>query len=154
MTTGSTIEISVACTLTEQEQLARRKAIRETIATQLARVEDLPDGYLLRFEPRPGMREALEELIALESQCCAFLRFALMKGKREHEWKLEVTGPEGSKAIVRGMIGQLARPGARCRGAAPASRSRTRRSRGRVKWGRGGVLRASRAAARRGCSRG
>ncbi len=109
MTTGSTIEIPVACTLTEREQRARRQAIRETIATHLARVEDLLDGYLLRFEPRPGMRDAIQEFIALESQCCAFLRFALTQGEREHEWRLEVTGPEGSKAIVSGMIGQLDR---------------------------------------------
>lgn len=121
MTTGSTLEIPVACTLTEREQRARRKAIRETIAMHLAVVEDLPDGHLLRFEPRPGMREAIEAFIALESQCCAFLRFALTEGEREHEWKLEVTGPEGSKAIVSGMLGQLDR------GRAAAGAGRLRR---------------------------
>lgn len=109
MTTGSPIGIPVACTLTEREQQARSKFIREKIATHLVRVEDLPDGHLLRFEPRPGMRDTIDEFIALESQCCAFLRFALTEGEREHEWKLAMTGPEGSKAIVNGMIGQLER---------------------------------------------
>lgn len=48
----------------------------------------------------PGLLARLAEVIEAERDCCSFLRFHLRLEPKLGEVALEVTGPEGTKALL------------------------------------------------------
>ena len=50
-------------------------------------------------EAQPGQVQRLEQ-----RKCCSFLRFALVVAPGEGPVWLELTGPEGTKELLRGIL--------------------------------------------------
>jgi hypothetical protein len=95
----------IACLLTEAELRERRAAVRH--ALQTATVEqrmELPDGYLFRFAPEPGLIERLATFVELERACCPFLTFAIEVSDNQGPVALRLTGPEGTKEFLSGTL--------------------------------------------------
>jgi hypothetical protein len=65
------------CSLSEEEKRERRKKVRSELEPALLRREELPDG--LAFEFDAAAREQVEELVALERECCAPLSIELLE---------------------------------------------------------------------------
>lgn len=96
-------DLPVACTLPEGERRERERTLQAVLAAARD-VEELPDGVALRFG---GDGERLRELVGLmvaERGCCRFLRFRLEAEPDLGPIFLTVTGPPGTRELVRGWL--------------------------------------------------
>lgn len=97
-------DLPVVCTLTEPELRERREGALAAMRGRVEEVEEIPGGYALTF---PASDEALREVfevVRLERACCAFLRFALVVPPGGGPFRLELTGPEGTKELLRSFF--------------------------------------------------
>ncbi len=98
-------DIPVACALTPGEQDVRRSTVLAELRRAMEGTEDRPEGYAYRFDgDRAGVVEQIAAVIALERECCPFLRFALMAEPGRGPVWLEVTGPPGTKEFLGAMF--------------------------------------------------
>ena len=97
-------DLPVACTLTEPELQARRAGVLADVRRSLQEARWLPDGVALRFAPDPERLATLATFIALERQCCAFLRFQLTVEAGGGPVWLELTGPPGTREFLAGEL--------------------------------------------------
>jgi hypothetical protein len=98
-----TDEVPLACTLTESEQVTRKEKVND-LFKHLQQVNELADGYALRFPGGDRWVNELMQFITFERGCCPFFTFALTFEPRQGPIWLHVRGPEGVKAIVEGMM--------------------------------------------------
>jgi hypothetical protein len=63
----------IACTLSAADLEDREGAWRKLLSSGLVNRETVPGG--LRLSPAPGAADALIDLIDLERECCAWIRF-------------------------------------------------------------------------------
>jgi hypothetical protein len=92
--------LPIVCTLTDAK-LARRKSELLTGVLREARsIELLTDGYRWRFPTSPEILSRLAPVIDAERQCCRFLIFNIHADANLGDVVLDVTGPEGAKAII------------------------------------------------------
>ena len=92
-------ETPIACTLTEAERPERAASAAELGTRALVGVEVSESHAKLRFE---GEREGVQELVAAESECCAFFDFSL-SGEGELT-ELDVRAPEDGQWALRGLV--------------------------------------------------
>jgi hypothetical protein len=96
---------AIACSLTDAALRERRAEVRSALRNAtVEETSELPDGYLLRFALEPGLIERIAKFVALESDCCPFLRFAIEVGDNHGPVSLRLTGPAGAKEFLRGML--------------------------------------------------
>jgi hypothetical protein len=70
-------EIPIACTLDRAKMRQRGKDIRALGRAALMSVERGERHVVIHFRSDPEIRERVEELVAAESECCAFLDFTI-----------------------------------------------------------------------------
>ena len=97
-------DLPVVCTLSEGERQKRRTQVLDRVFARVQETRALDDGYSLRFAADEALLAELMELIQLERQCCAFLRFRLTVEPGGGPVWLELTGPEGTKAFLESQI--------------------------------------------------
>jgi hypothetical protein len=98
-------ELPLACSLAPTELEDRKRLMRE-IGGESVESVDLADGQLtIRFADGPGLRDALEGLIALEAKCCPFLEFRIEQDAGTLTLAVEAPeGPESSLDAIRHML--------------------------------------------------
>jgi len=99
----STDEVPLACTLTEPE-LVTRKAELNDLFKHVQQVNEMADGYALRFPAGDTWANQLMQFITFERVCCPFFTFALVFEPKQGPIWLHLRGPEGVKAIIEGMM--------------------------------------------------
>jgi mercuric ion transport protein len=93
----------IACVLDGQAYRTRVARIHTLMEHALISRERLATSVRLRFRLDAGVQENLEELVALERECCPFLVFALEK--RPGEMVLTISGPESAAALLDEAFG-------------------------------------------------
>jgi hypothetical protein len=66
-------------------------------------VTDLEDGLRLTFESSPGLLQELARVVDQERTCCSFLRFTLSAEPGTGPVTFEVTGPPGTREMLRSL---------------------------------------------------
>ncbi len=85
--------IEDVCSLSPEALEERRAAIRREIAPRIVAREELANGLACAFEASPAMRVKLEQLVALERQCCGGLA-----------WRVEETaGGARLRLVIEGV---------------------------------------------------
>ena len=97
-------DLPVACTLTEPESRRRRDRLRDRVVGRVHERRSLADGYAFRFATDDLALADLLEMIRLERQCCAFLRFRLTVEPGAGPVWLELTGPAGTKEFLESVF--------------------------------------------------
>ncbi len=92
---------AVACTLPSPELRRRRKELLPGLLTRAKQVIDLENGLRLRFAARPGLLIELARIVEQEQICCSFLSFQLSTKPGRSGITLEVTGPPGTREMLR-----------------------------------------------------
>src|SRR5215207_9214600 len=69
--------LPLACSLSGQEEAERRDEVEKILETCL-RVDELEDGYELRFPGSAEWAAKLTEFIVFERDCCPFFAFELV----------------------------------------------------------------------------
>ncbi|HTL01753.1 MAG TPA: hypothetical protein VL243_05980 [Vicinamibacterales bacterium] len=93
-------EPPILCTLAPGERAQRRTAFLQNLLGHVLAVEQLANGYRWRFKSAPGLTAQLGSVIEAERQCCRFLTFDLHASPDLGQVLLDVTGPDGTKAIL------------------------------------------------------
>src|SRR5687767_3822674 len=88
---------AVACTLSSAEKRERAAAIRRDLLPRVRSVDELPNGYVLWFDRVDGELARVASFVELESQCCAFLDFAIRLGAGGDRIALHLEGAPGTK---------------------------------------------------------
>jgi len=92
----------LACELSAltEEQRGRREALAHRLKGQIVDVEELPTGYAVYVPSNDDSGQLIEELVALERKCCAFLTFDSRIDPENDALVLSITGGPGVKAFV------------------------------------------------------
>ena len=98
-----TAEVPLACSLTELEQVTRKEEVND-LFMHVQQVNELADGYALRFPGGDSWANELMQFITIERECCPFFSFALVFEPKQGPIWLHLCGPEGVKAIVEEMM--------------------------------------------------
>lgn len=91
-------ELPIACTLTPDGMTARLELIDALAADGLLARTPTATGLRVRLRDTPEIEERTRALVAAESQCCAFLDFAL--GRDGGDLVLDVSGPEDARPVI------------------------------------------------------
>ena len=98
-----TDEVPLACTLTESEQVTRNDEVND-LFKHVQQVNELADGYALRFPGSDTWANTLVQFITFERGCCPFFEFALVFEPKQGPIWLHLRGQDGVKAIIENMI--------------------------------------------------
>lgn len=101
-----TDEVPLACTLSDSEQVTRAGEVKD-LFKYVQQVEELPDGYALRFPGSDTWANTLMQFITFERACCPFFAFGLVFEPKQGPIWLHLRGPEGVKAIIEEMLHPL-----------------------------------------------
>lgn len=96
-------EVALACSLTGSEHVTRSAEV-EDLFKSVQQVNELADGYALRFPGSDTWANRLIQFITFERACCPFFTFTLVCEPKLGPIWLHLRGPEGVKGIVEAMI--------------------------------------------------
>ena len=97
-------EIPIVCTLSEEDEARRRDDGLAEFTAHVREVNELADGYELRFTGSPEVVTKLTQFIADERACCSFITFELIFEPEQGPVWLRMRGSGGVKEFVRGML--------------------------------------------------
>jgi hypothetical protein len=104
------LNLPIICNLSEEDLKARRRDVLDCVKTAALGARSLPDGLAYEFKFDPQTLAALARLVALEHDCCRFLKFNLVVEPGDGPLSLEVTGPPAAKALIADFLGEAAEP--------------------------------------------
>ncbi|HVS09661.1 MAG TPA: hypothetical protein VMS76_07275 [Planctomycetota bacterium] len=96
-------DATIACTLEPDELSARREQLLPGRMRRAEQVTDLQDGVRMEFKSSPGLLAELAGIIDSERTCCSFLRFHLTAEPGTGPVTFEVTGPPGTREVLRSL---------------------------------------------------
>src|SRR4051812_13066916 len=109
----STIDLPIACDLSERDQQLRRQELAADIFKDFEQVEELADGYAFRYPGDEVYVRRLLEFIMFERKCCAFMTFELLFEPGQGSIWLRLRGAPGVREFIRHEMEMLgARHGA------------------------------------------
>ena len=91
-------DLPIACTLTAGGMTARLALIDALAADGLLARTATDTGMRVRLRDTPEIERRTRELVAAESQCCAFLDFTLARD--DGALVLDITGPEDARPVI------------------------------------------------------
>jgi hypothetical protein len=94
------MDLPIACTLTEAELRERRKRLAASFHRMNVTASELVDGYAFTFAAGSDALMDIAALIDMERRCCPFLNFRLIIEAANAPMRLEVTGPNETKALI------------------------------------------------------
>ena len=97
-----TSDIPMACTLTPDGLTARLGLIDALAADALSERTETARGVRVRLRDTPEIERRTRALIAAESECCAFLDFALTR--EGDALVLEISGPEDARPLIESFF--------------------------------------------------
>jgi hypothetical protein len=91
-------DLPIACTLTADDMTARTVQINALAADGLLDRAPTGTGMRIRLLDRPDIEQRTRELVAAESECCAFLDFRLCR--ESGDLVLYISGPEDARPVI------------------------------------------------------
>jgi hypothetical protein len=91
-------ELPIACTLTPDGMTARLALIDALVADGLLERTPTDTGLRVRLRDTPVIEQRIRELVAAESECCAFLDFELRRDRGD--LVLDIAGPEDARPVI------------------------------------------------------
>lgn len=89
----------------DKEQRKRHRVLATDLIPRHLEIEELPDGYALRFPNDRALFTGLSELASLERLCCPFLTITLELQRDQGPTWLKLTGEDGVKNFLRAELG-------------------------------------------------
>lgn len=103
-----TTDDPVACSLGAADLEQRLAAVAAIGADSLISREVRDGRHLLRFRGDGATRRRLEEIIAAEARCCAFLDLSL--SDENGELLLSIAAPDDAQAVADGLAAAFGSP--------------------------------------------
>ncbi len=99
----------IACDLTQIPETERTEHIQNRVPAlfRAARmVSELPAGYALSYDKAPGIIPQIAEFIENERLCCPFFTFDLQVPPGDAPIILGITGNDGVKEVLGGLMAE------------------------------------------------
>lgn len=97
--------LPIACTLGNRELAERAERLRQDLFAGAEERRELADGYAFRFAGTGPWGDRIAAFIASERQCCPFFRFEVSYEPEFGPIWLRMSGPDGTSAFIRGLLG-------------------------------------------------
>lgn len=99
------MERPIACDLTalDAHEREHRSALAKKVHAAIVGRRELPNGYALKLDRQKVSRSDIEAWTALESKCCPFLNFAILR--LDGVLWLHLTGGAGVKEFLKYEMG-------------------------------------------------
>ena len=91
-------DLPIACILTTDGMTARLALIDALATDGLLSRTPTDTGLRVSLRDTPEIEARTRELVAAESECCAFLDFDL--GRQDGDLVLDITGAEEARAVI------------------------------------------------------
>ena len=91
-------DLPIACALSADGMTARLALIDALAADALLDRAPTDTGMRIRLRDRPDVEQRTRELVAAESECCAFLDFQL--GREDGALVLDISGPDDARPVI------------------------------------------------------
>ncbi len=98
---------SLACKLTDGEQVERKQALQNKIFSMVKKIVETDDGYIFYFKYDDVFLQQLTSYIIAEKQCCPFFRFTFIIHPNRDGLELKITGASGAKALIKGIVDEI-----------------------------------------------
>jgi hypothetical protein len=95
--------VPITCSLTTDERVTRAEEIND-LFTGIQQLQELADGYALRFPGTATWPQRVLDFIQGERSCCLFFTFELAFLPNMGSIWLHIRGPEGAKEMVRDAL--------------------------------------------------
>jgi len=95
--------VPIVCSLTAGERVTRAEEIND-LFTGIQQIQELADGYALRFPGTSTWPQRALDFIQGERSCCLFFTFELAFLPNHGPIWLHIRGPEGVKEMVRDSL--------------------------------------------------
>jgi hypothetical protein len=95
----------VCCTLTSEALRERRAQVIAPFMAGVRSIERLGDGVVLELGPNEDTLRAAVDLVAVERQCCQFLKFELTAEPELGTIRLRLSGPPGTAEFLAAELG-------------------------------------------------
>jgi len=95
----------IACSLTTAQLGSRQVILFSRFRSAAFEVEELQEGFAFRFPGDGKWMILIAELMVAERECCPFLTFDLTAQADNGPFLVRVTGPTGTKELLRGALG-------------------------------------------------
>jgi len=95
--------VPIVCSLTADERVRRAEEI-DDLFTGIQQLQELADGYALRFPGTSTWPQRALNFIQGERSCCLFFTFELVFLPNEGPIWLHIRGPEGVKEMIRDSL--------------------------------------------------
>jgi hypothetical protein len=82
------------------EERQRRAELFSNLSASASEVQELRDGYAIRFAPDAAIWMRLAEFVTLERRCCPFFAFDLTAEDENGAMWLRIKGREGVKQFL------------------------------------------------------
>ena len=89
----------------DKEQRKRYDILTKDLLAKHLAIEELPDGYGIRFPNNRSLFTALSEWATLEQLCCPFLTLTLELQRDQGPIWLKASGEDGVKDFLRAELG-------------------------------------------------
>ena len=99
-------DFPIACTLLDSEQRQCRIQMLQRVYSRVVETRQLENGYAFRFAAKDADLADVMQLIRLERECCAFLRFQLTIEPGGGPIWLELSGPAGTKLFLESALSE------------------------------------------------
>ncbi|MGH7576873.1 MAG: hypothetical protein ACREM1_17325 [Longimicrobiales bacterium] len=97
--------VPIACTLDEAAFRERKDGLLADLARRAVGRSETEAGFAFQYAAEDAPFDEITRVIDLERRCCPFLRFRLTVEPAAGPVSLELSGPAGSKAFLRGILG-------------------------------------------------
>lgn len=96
-------DVPIVCSLTANERVTRAEEI-DDLFIGIQQLQELADGYALRFPGTATWPHRVLDFILGERRCCLFFMFELAFLPNQGPIWLHIRGPEGTKEMVRDAL--------------------------------------------------
>ena len=94
-------DLPIACSLSQQDLAKRREELAADIFSNIQQVQELADGYALRYPGDTDWATKLLDFIVFERACCPFFTFELTFELDSGPIWLRLRGQEGVKEFIK-----------------------------------------------------
>jgi hypothetical protein len=97
----------LVCKLIGAEKAEKKELLKKEIFSQVTKVEEINNGYILNFEDKDNILLKLTDYLMIEKECCPFFVFDLNIQPNSKGISLKISGQEGAKDMLKPLVDEI-----------------------------------------------